>query len=54
MDEPLFGLGVQVEVLKDELCDIDPEDDNMPNCLLPGEGGQLDDGEFPLTSMTKP
>ena len=32
MDEPLFGLGVQVEVLKDELCDIDPEDENMPNC----------------------
>lgn len=53
MDEPLFGLGVQVEVLKDELCDIDPEDDNMPNCLLPGEGGQLDDGEFPLTSINR-
>ena len=53
MDEPLFGLGVQVEVLKDQICEIDPQDENMPKCLLPGEGGQLNDDVFPLTSNNR-
>ena len=53
MDEPLFGLGVQVEVLKEQICEIDPQDENMPKCLLPGEGGQLNDDVFPLTSNNR-
>ena len=46
MDEPMFGLGVQVDVLNNEICAIDPDDEGVPKCLLPGEGGQLDENDF--------
>ena len=52
MDEPMFGLGVQVNVLENEICEIDPEDENVSNCLLPGEGGQLDPEDFSVTDST--
>ena len=48
MDEPMFGLGVQVDVLDNELCTIDPDDETLPKCLLPGEGGQLDENYFSI------
>ena len=48
----MFGLGVQVNVLENEICEIDPEDEGVSNCLLPGEGGQLDPEDFSVTDST--
>ena len=50
MDEPLFGLGVQVEVFKDELCEINSESEDMPKCILTENVGSFSDDEFIITS----
>ena len=50
IDELRFGLGIQVKVLNDQICEIDPWHENMPKCLLPGDGGQIEDDVCPLTS----
>lgn len=50
MDEPLFGLGVQVEVFKDELCEINSENEDMPKCILTENGESFSDEEFFISS----